>query len=239
VPFYAAFQGSFIPAANGTRLAIFSDDGCNVYINGVLVHGALNRGQHLPALDQSLHPIAAELVAGQSYTIRVEYSNTIYQGTTDADGVTLFAYSHDTNPERPYAVWRAGNPISCGGIRWPPPGGNANIRAGAEGHVSAFLATDFDQRDLTLAGVTTTGVYSDPCSYVWQVSGGSFKNGKNKGQSVVWIAPTTPGTYTISLRVDDQNQANQPSYEAGQRDDALRGYDDQPLLFTVSVNVLP
>lgn len=236
-PFYAAFQGTFIPASNDTRLAMFSDDGCNVYLDGVLVLGNLDRGQHLPALDQSLQFIDQELVAGQSYDVRIEYSNTIYGGNTDADGATLFAYTYDVNQDRPYALWRAGNPLRCGGIRWPFAG--ATIRAGAEGNLSAFLATDYDQRDVTIEGATTSGVYSDPCSYVWEASGGSFKGGKNSGQGVVWIAPTAPGTYTVRLRVDDQNRANQPTYEDGLRDDAARGYNDEPLLFSTSINVLP
>lgn len=233
--FYAAFEGTFIPASSATRLAIFSDDGCNVYIDNQLVWSRLNRGQHLPALTQSLHPLDYEMVAGRSYDVRVEYSNTIFNGTTDADGATLFAYTYDENQDRPYVEWRAGSPINCSGIRWP--GANATIASGGEGHVSAFLATDFDQRDATIEGAMTTGVYSDPCSYHWECSAGSFRNGVNSGEAVVWIAPTLSGTYTIRLTVDDQNMANQPTYENGVRNDAARGYNDEPLTFSAQVTV--
>lgn len=236
LPFYAAFEGTFIPAASTTRLAVFSDDGCNVYLDGLLVHSALNRGQHLPAINQSLHPIAEELVAGRPYQVRVEYSNIIYSGTTDADGATLFAYTYDENQDRPFAEWRAGNPINCGGMRWPRAG--SSIQAGTEGKLSAFLATDFDQRDVTFEGETRTLVLSDPCSYTWEASGGSFKGGRNTGQAVTWIAPTQTGTYTLRLRVDDQNMANQPTYESGQRVDVPRSFNDAPLLFSVTVNVV-
>ena len=233
--FYAAFEGTFVPASDDTRLAIFSDDGCNVYIDGQLIWSRLDRGQHLPNLAQSLHPLDFEMEAGRSYDVRVEYSNTIFTGTTDADGATLFAYTYDENGDRPYVEWRAGSPISCSGIRWP--GAGATIAPGGEGHVSAFLATDFDQRDATIEGAMTTGVYSDPCSYHWECSAGSFKNGVDSGQAVVWIAPTLLGTYTLRLVVDDQNQANQPTYENGVRNDAARGYNDEPLTFSAQVTV--
>lgn len=234
VPYYAAFEGDFIPASDDTRLAIFSDDGCDVTINGQRVFNRLDRTQGLSDLTKSLSPLNYEFKAGQSYAIRIEYSNII-PVIVDADGATLFAYTYDENQDRPYVEWRAGNPISCAGIRWP--GANATIAPGGEGHVSAFLATDFDQRDATIEGVMTTGVYSDPCSYHWECSAGSFKNGVNTGEAVVWIAPTLAGTYTIHLTVDDQNMANQPTYENGARDDAARGYNDEPLTFSAQVTV--
>ena len=235
VPFYAAFEGTFIPLADDTRLAIFSDDGCSIYINGERIWNRLDRGQHLPQLDQSLHALDYDFSAGQSYLVRIEYSNTWFNGNTDADGATLFAYTYEINQERPYVEWRVGNPISASGIRWPFAG--ATIVPGGEGHVSAFLATDFDQRDATIEGAIHSGVYSDPCTYVWECSGGSFKNGVNTGQAVVWLAPTLSGTYTIRLTVDDQNLANQPAHENGIRSDIARSFNDEPLVFTAQVSV--
>lgn len=235
VPFYAAFEGTFIPVADSTRLAMFSDDGCNITINGARVLSRLDSGQHLPALDQSLRALDYEFAAGQSYFVRIEYSNIFFNGSADADGATLFAYTYEINQDRPYAEWRVGNPISASGIRWPFAG--ATIAPGGEGHVSAFLATDFDQRDATIEGAIYSGVYSDPCTYVWECSGGSFKNGVNTGQAVIWIAPTLHGTYSIRLTVDDQNMANQPVYENGIRSDAVRSFNDEPLVFTAQVSV--
>jgi hypothetical protein len=142
-------------------------------------------------------------------------------------------------------TWSAGSAISSGGIRWPYAG--AVIRAGSEGALSAYLATDWDQRDevqLVYDGEfsdyqNVSRPYSDPCRYIWSASGGSFRNGVNTGQSVGWIAPTAPGTYTITLTVDDQNAANKPAGEGGSRNDALRGYNDEPLRFSVTVTVSP
>ena len=241
VPFYAAFEGNFIPVADSTRLAIFSDDGCNVYIDGERIWNRLDHGQHLPALAQSLHKLEYEFAAGQSYAIRIEYSNNWFYGALDADGATLFAYTHDDNENRPYVEWRVGTPINTAGIRsihWPGVGTIAPQNT--ETVVSAFLATDYDQRDATIEGVVSSGVYSDPCSYTWTASGGSFKDGIHTGQSVKWITPTTAGTYTLTLTVDDQNKANQPVYENGIRSgqtDPL-SYDDEPRVFTLQVTVM-
>lgn len=135
-------------------------------------------------------------------------------------------------------TWSAGNAISCGGIRYPANG--APISAGAQGRLSAFLATDWDGRTVTLntnPATTTSGNYSDPCSYTWSASGGSFLNGISSGQSVIWIAPTTPGTYTIYLVVDDQNTLNKPSADGGTRNDASKGYNEDPVRFQISVTV--
>lgn len=235
LPYYVSFEGQFIPAANTTRLAIFSDDGADVYLDGVLVFQGLGLGQHLPSLEQSLHRIEEELVAGRSYNVRVDYSNIIYGGSTDADGATLFAYTTDGNDTRPVGQWRAGNPISSGGIRWPSA--SMKIRAGTVGKLSAFLGTDFDQRDVMINGQTSTQVLSDPCSYSWSANAGTFPKGQS-GQAVDWIAPTTPGTYTLVLVVDDQNQTNQPGYEGGARGDAARSFNDEPQKFSVTIEVI-
>ena len=92
-PAYETFEGSFTPSSADTKLAIFSDDGCDVYINGSKVFGAKGRGQALPNLSQSLAKIDYSFQAGQTYQIRVEYSNTAYLGAADIDGASLFAYS--------------------------------------------------------------------------------------------------------------------------------------------------
>ena len=135
-------------------------------------------------------------------------------------------------------AWSSGGPIECGGIRWPQPGSNATLDIGTRGRLSAFLATDWDAYVVSAGGVASkTFTYSDPCSYTWTVNGGSFENGINTGQSVVWIAPSLPGTYTVRLTVDDQNTDNKPPSQAGSRDDALRGYNDAPLTFQMTVTV--
>lgn len=140
-------------------------------------------------------------------------------------------------------TWDDGDAISCAGIRWPET--SATLQAGTEGRLSSYLATDWDDRITFSNGQGTTRPVSDPCSYTWAVTdstgapAGSFKNGVNSGQSVVWIAPTTVGTYTLRLVVDDQNAGNQPATQVGSRNDSQRGYNEEPLRFSTTVTVQP
>lgn len=96
------FEGTFIPASNSTKVALFSDDGADVYVNNfpVPVHSRYLEPQYLPDLTQSFHPIWPRPIgqpdvpwqAGVPYTIRIEYSNVEYRGNADIDGATMFAY---------------------------------------------------------------------------------------------------------------------------------------------------
>ena len=139
-----------------------------------------------------------------------------------------------TMPQRTIA-WNAGTPISCGGIYFPE--GTATLAANAQGRVSAYLATDWDGREVTLDSVTTSATFSDPCSYTWSFDGGSALNGITTGQNFIWVAPAVPGTYTITLTVDDQNNGNKPGGETGTRNDAQQGVDEDPISFSVTVTV--
>lgn len=161
-----------------------------------------------------------------AYTFR--YQAVGPGGTTNGGGADVTTL--DAN-----IVWNAGSGINCAGIRFPWSG--AVISRGTTGPLNAYLATDWDERVLTVDGDTTSGSYSDPCSYTWSANGGSFVGGVNTGQNVQWVAPTTPGTYTIGLVVDDQNNANMPNGESGSRDDYTLGYNDDPLSFSVTVTV--
>ena len=236
-PFFKVFEGTFFPASDLTRLAIFSDDGCNVLINGQLVWSRFLMGQHLPNLNQSLHPIPFALVAGRAYNIRVEYSNTHYFGTTDADGATLFAYTYDENPYRPYLGWLVGRPISCAGIRWPSPG--APIQAGKVGTFAAYGATDWDELQRMSGGVVTSRLLADSCTYSWTVTGGTFLASDDtplgtsaSGPQARWRAPSGgPSSVVVTLVVDDRNEANVGVGEIGTRNDPALGFS-----MTVNVN---
>jgi hypothetical protein len=85
------FEGAFTPADAQTTLAVYSDDGCDVYIDGQRVLNRLNTGQALVRPDHSVHGIDFNFVPGQVYAIRVVYSNIRYLGPTDIDGVTLYS----------------------------------------------------------------------------------------------------------------------------------------------------
>ena len=112
-----SFSFDFTPTSANDRLAIFSDDGCDVSAQDVTstlalkdrdksglvirllsVYGA---GQSLPVLSQSLHPLTYEFVPNRLYKIYVHYSNVIYTaGASDIDGLALYAYT-DNAPITP------------------------------------------------------------------------------------------------------------------------------------------
>lgn len=93
VPVYESYSGIFVPNSNKTSLAIFSDDGCKVYINNRCVLDKLNNIQELSELDNSFNEIDFNFSFGKRYKITVEYSNVLNKGETDIDGLTLYAFN--------------------------------------------------------------------------------------------------------------------------------------------------
>ncbi len=98
LPFHTTFTGTVTADATMTKLAIFSDDGCDVLVDGTKVWSAKDQGQALPDLPNSLHELPVTLTAG-SHTVEIDYSNVIYTVADptkgippDVDGCTLFAY---------------------------------------------------------------------------------------------------------------------------------------------------
>ncbi len=112
------FQGCFIPGRpnpgkKNVTLAIFSDDGCEVAVNGKVILPRFEKPQHLPDVTKddipknqqaknvdriSFHVLngsdgkGALWEAGKVYHIRIKYSNIVFTGATDIDGCTLFAF---------------------------------------------------------------------------------------------------------------------------------------------------
>lgn len=99
------FKGWFLSARNNPSMAVLSDDGVDVIIKSVggEANTVLNRfgtGQHLADTEKSLHflePPALAMSEATLYEMTVRYSNTIYTGETDRDGVTLYAYDGGGN----------------------------------------------------------------------------------------------------------------------------------------------
>lgn len=92
-PHHENFEGDWTPREEEARLAIFSDDGASVWIDGERVWARKDVAQALPKLNESLHALPMSFVKGRTYRVRVEYSNTKYLGAADIDGCTLFAYT--------------------------------------------------------------------------------------------------------------------------------------------------
>lgn len=83
-------QGSYVYG-----LALFSDDGCDLKIDGHSVHQYFRRGQALPRLGESFHNLPVLLQPGRTVEIELNYSNVrfITKGDyADIDGVTLYLY---------------------------------------------------------------------------------------------------------------------------------------------------
>ena len=100
-PQYESFEGDWEAPSADAKLAIFSDDGCDVFIDGQKVHGRLGKGQGLPNLSESLYNVNFPFQMGRTYHIKVDYSNTYYLGNADIDGCTLFVYEGEGPPPTP------------------------------------------------------------------------------------------------------------------------------------------
>jgi len=95
------FEGEFIPAKPKTgdsiTVSVFSDDGVAVEVDGKLIFDRFGKGQHLPNLKESLHdlpgPDKGKWIPGKRYFIRIKYSNIIFTGDADIDGLTVFGHN--------------------------------------------------------------------------------------------------------------------------------------------------
>mgnify|MGYP002779675318 CR=1 FL=1 len=159
--------------------------------------------------------------SGVSYTYYVKARNAGGEGPPSVQQTAT-----------PSHGWTLSTGISCAGIRpLPLAPGQTSIPAGSAIRISAHLATDYDVRTEKIDGVITNRILSDTCTYSWSSAAGSVENGISTGPSIVWIAPATPGTYTVYLTVDDQNAANIGAGEAGARN------DDPALQFSINILV--
>lgn len=195
---------------------------------------ALRMGSYYGSSSNNGNALVNDLLGDVTYTFRF---------IAVGPGGSTAGPTADWTVPLPDITWEAGGAIQCGGIEWPLSG--MNIQAGTTGKLNAFLATDWDFRQESLAGTIRSSWYSDTCRYSWQVVNsagnavGTFPYNRTLGQSVPWIAPNVPGTYTVMLAVDDQGAFNQPAPEGGTRDDAYQSYNDDPVKFSATINVVP
>lgn len=89
------FDGYFIPASASTRLAVVSDDGVTITIDGAATNVTnFGAGQSDKNIDQVFKVVSTPtFVVGRAYRIKVDYSNTIHTDDNDFDGMTLFAFN--------------------------------------------------------------------------------------------------------------------------------------------------
>lgn len=86
------YEGYFKAASSDTKLALLSDDGSSVWINGQQVLSSAGQNQGFENFDSAFTPLSQSFAAGKIYHLKVEYTNTIHSGDSDVDGVSLWAY---------------------------------------------------------------------------------------------------------------------------------------------------
>ncbi len=99
-PFYKSpvvetrsYEGFFQPTSDNSKLALLSDDGTSMWIDGEQVLNHADKGQGFEDFDSTFQPLATSFKAGQIYHLRLKYTNTIHSNDGDMDGITLFAYN--------------------------------------------------------------------------------------------------------------------------------------------------
>lgn len=238
---YINTVGGVPPAPGAPQFKNFSMDGVTVVAPALPQSASSLTLQYkvTGTSDSTYLVLASNLAGGAETWVGVLDDNVSYDfryvainsyGNAPGQVATLFMPA-------PSFAWMPDDVISCAGIRWPFNG--ATIQVGTRGHLSSYLATDWDQRTLTFNGESVPKEHSDTVNYLWSASGGSFEDGVSSGANVVWTAPASPGLYTITLTVGDQNDANKPAGEAGTRTDPVVDASTVPLRFSIQVNVVP
>jgi hypothetical protein len=86
-----SFAGVFVPATNGARLSVHSDDGSTVRINGQDVLGKLGVPTTLTNLN-SYDELGFAFTNGGEYHVEIDYKSNEHS-PGDIDGVTLYAWN--------------------------------------------------------------------------------------------------------------------------------------------------
>ena len=86
------YEGYFKPASDNSKLALLSDDGTSVSVDGQSVLSEAGQNQGFEDFDSAFTPLSSNFEAGKIYHLRVEYTNTVHAGDADVDGVSLWAY---------------------------------------------------------------------------------------------------------------------------------------------------
>ena len=130
-PFYKSkvletrwYDGYFRAASSTSKLALLSDDGTSVWINGVQVLNRAGQGQGFEQFDSTFVTLApsgqTSFTAGQVYHLRLQYTNTIHSSDADVDGISLWAFDGGGTivpaPPTP-SITFAGELLSAGSLR--------------------------------------------------------------------------------------------------------------------------
>lgn len=178
-------EGDFTADANTTSLAIFSDDGCDVSIGPDVDHltniwNRRDQAQALPDLLNSLHVLPITLVAGSTYHIRVGYSNVIYTGDGDIDGVTLFTWANPPAAVVPFSLSVSPTTVTL------PVGGSGSTTVTVTG-ISGFADT------------VSLGAYDLPPGVTASFAPASVQATGTSTLAFTVSQSTTPGSYSVTI----------------------------------------
>lgn len=119
------------------------------------------------------------------------------------------------------AQWYPDTGITPGTITAPAAGTAWAVNSEVACSISS--ATDNDKRHDPAATPQDTypaDTFNKDDAYVWSATAGGFKNGQNKGQSVTWVAPSSPSAVNgITIKCTMKDDAEVPTGEQGSRDD--------------------
>jgi len=178
-------EGDFTADANTTSLAIFSDDGCDVSIGPDVDHltniwNRRDQAQALPDLPNSLHLLPITLVAGSTYHIRIGYSNVIYTGDGDIDGVTLFTWANPPAAVVPFSLSVSPTTVTL------PVGGSGSTTVTVTG-ISGF------------ADAVSLGAYGLPPGVTASFAPASVQATGTSTLAFTVSQSTTPGSYPVTI----------------------------------------
>ena len=158
------FRGAFTPGSLNTRVAIHSDDGSSLFINGAEVAlPGMSEGTatHWESLASSLRTASYTFNEITEYCIQINYKNNQHTNN-DVDGVSLIAFDGGGSVRDGIAVWGNEKTVCVGGfitlnacgegaINWTSsdpgvatvssPGGSASV-TGVSGGSVTITATD-------------------------------------------------------------------------------------------------
>lgn len=86
------YEGYFRAASNNSKLALLSDDGTSVWIDGQQILNRAGQGQGFENFDSTFYPLSKTFMAGQIYHLKLQYTNTTHLSDADVDGISLWAY---------------------------------------------------------------------------------------------------------------------------------------------------
>lgn len=86
------YEGYFKAAENTSKLALLSDDGTSVWIDGQQILNRAGQGQGFENFDSTFYPLTKTFTAGRIYHLKLQYTNTSHKSDADVDGVSLWAY---------------------------------------------------------------------------------------------------------------------------------------------------